>query len=197
MKIEAGKFYKTRDGRKVGPMVTSVDDDQYAFYAYIEGERGNKIFQADGKHGGTKWIFNEPDKDIVGPWTDLTPHQQRTAEMIKVMQAYVDGEKIEYKGYIADIWADCSTPIWSWPDFDYRITSATTPDTIDWSHVAPEFKWMARDEDGTAWLFKSEPRICNEIEIWTCKGISNSVTPIASYRPGTCDWKDSLVKRPE
>ena len=38
--------------------------------------------------------------------------------MIKVMQAFADGEKIEE--YYGD-WYDTLTPSWNWADFNYRI----------------------------------------------------------------------------
>ena len=114
MKIEAGKFYKTRDGRKVGPMVIA-DDEYYSFAAHIEGVSGEKIFQSDGTHGD-KWIGNRPDQDIVSEW--LTPHQQRTADMIKVMQAYVDGEGVELQGGPFPEFSKVPTPLWDWLNFD-------------------------------------------------------------------------------
>ena len=43
-------------------------------------------------------------------------------KMIKVMQAFADGEKIEE--YYGD-WYDTLTPSWNWADFNYRIK----PDT--------------------------------------------------------------------
>jgi hypothetical protein len=197
MKIEAGKYYRTRDGRKAGPMVTSVDDDQYAFYAAINGKGGNKIFQADGSHGGTRWIFNEPCNDLISEWPSetLTPHQQRTAEMIKVMQAYVEGERVELQGGPFPEFSKVPTPLWDWLNFDYRIAPAAKPDTIDWSHVAPEFKWMARDSEGQCWLYFSQPKVGNGC--WYSPDDATPADSFTSYHRGTCDWKDSLVKRPE
>lgn len=68
MKIEAGKFYKTRDGSKVGPMeyheegacdtgecvlLTKVDD----IYRLFRAETGTHL-------------FNERHLDIVDNWSD-------------------------------------------------------------------------------------------------------------------------------
>lgn len=43
-----------------------------------------------------------------------------TKEMIEVMQAYLKGEKIEYR-YGPTDWLECRTPIWDWTQCDYRV----------------------------------------------------------------------------
>ena len=74
-----------------------------------------------------------------------------------------------------------------------------TPDSIDWTHVAPQYKWMARDHSGLAFLFSEKPNLSHSF--WKL-GIFDDVPlakvlGFASYRRGTCDWRDSLVQRPE
>lgn len=46
--------------------------------------------------------------------------REQTAERIKVMQAYVDGKKIQWAYDSTDIWYDTDYPQWK-PDIDYRI----------------------------------------------------------------------------
>lgn len=46
--------------------------------------------------------------------------REQTAERIKVMQAYVDGKKIQWAYDSTDIWFDTGYPQWK-PDIDYRI----------------------------------------------------------------------------
>lgn len=46
--------------------------------------------------------------------------REQTAERIKVMQAYVDGKKIQWAYDSTDIWYDTGYPQWK-PDIDYRI----------------------------------------------------------------------------
>lgn len=65
MKLEAGKYYKTRDGRKAGPILT--------FYDYFEGlvegdppKKGNRVWEADGSHS-----FFETNIDLVAEWTSM------------------------------------------------------------------------------------------------------------------------------
>lgn len=122
-------------------------------------------------------------------------HKQRTREMIKVMQAYVDGQEIESKCRGFPEWNKAGDPAWDFWGRDYRI--ATAPDSIDWSHVAPEWKYMARDSNGAAWLFEKLPT-CGPVS-WVCVPAPRHslVNAFASYKRGTVDWKDSLVERPE
>lgn len=113
-------------------------------------------------------------------------HIERTKRMIEVMQAYVDGEKIETCYGIVD------NPNWEW-DYTDRYRIAKTPDTINWGHVAPEFKYMARDMHGRALLYQNKPRMLETV--WV--GHPNTFADyFSSYRKGTVDWKDSLVIRP-
>jgi len=45
-----------------------------------------------------------------------------TKEMMAVMQAYDDGEKIEARSRIVGMqWRDCNKPRWNWLDSEYRI----------------------------------------------------------------------------
>lgn len=116
-------------------------------------------------------------------------HIERTKRMIEVMQAYVDGEKIEYK--LGNEWEVNERPVWNWPTVNYRI--AKKPDTINWDHVAPEFKYMARDEDGDVFLFTEKPE---KLHNYWRNGYKIPVIAHSSYRKGTVDWKESLVIRP-
>lgn len=57
-----------------------------------------------------------------------TPDTTTTAGKIAVMQAFSEGAKIDYQPKGKDYWANASTPIWDWDNFDYRI-------------AAPDFTW--------------------------------------------------------
>lgn len=117
-------------------------------------------------------------------------HIERTKRMIETMQAYVDGERIE-----SNLSGECPMPAWQWlSDNTYRI--AKTSDSINWDHVAPEFKWMARDKHGGAYLYNGEPKIGDK-DSWVGTGWTFiSCKCFSSYRKGTVDWKESLVIRP-
>ena len=45
--------------------------------------------------------------------------KEKTKEAIKVMQAYVDGEKVEYR--FCGGWMPASRPRWNWSEIDFRI----------------------------------------------------------------------------
>lgn len=180
VKLEAGKCYRTRDGRKVGPMRACGTSG-----AFFSSE-------------GTMWYSNgefypnmPSEHDIVAEWVDNDPIE-RTKYMIEVMQAYVDGKQVEHS-LTGDTWHILRTPYWDWQGLSYRI--AETPDSINWDHVSPEFKYMARDENGDVVLFTNKPTLSERI--WRCdKGSYCCATSHASYTRGTFDWKNSLVTRP-
>ena len=75
------------------------------------------------------------------------------------------------------------------------IKSVTKP-SIDWSHVSPEYNYLAQDSGGEVFLYEKEPFL--SLDFWSIQGGKiSAVYMFATCIPGTCDWKDSLVKRPE
>ena len=87
-------------------------------------------------------------------------------------------------------------PSWSLSGV-YRV-APDTKDTINWDHVAAEFICMARDANGSAYAYAAKPKIgCTDAVVWCVGGDDyTGVHVVASYKRGTCDWKDSLVFRP-
>ena len=76
-----------------------------------------------------------------------------------------------------------------------EIVKAIIKPSIDWSHVSEEFHYIAMDSRGLHHLFVEKPeRISAE---WITHALYIYADHFASFTPGTCDWKDSLVKRPE
>lgn len=66
--IQAGRYYKTRDGRKVGPMEdypgTAWDDQEALLKASIDGE--NRLFRVtSGIH-----LFGKTNFDLIAEWTE-------------------------------------------------------------------------------------------------------------------------------
>lgn len=43
-----------------------------------------------------------------------------TEEKIRVMQAHIDGEYIEFRIKGEKVWTDCGNPLWDWQEFEYR-----------------------------------------------------------------------------
>jgi hypothetical protein len=83
------------------------------------------------------------------------------------------------------------------PAKTYRVKpQPLTKPTIDWSHVAPEYKWLARDFNGGGYLYEVKPERSHDFAIWSAYCGFASTKGFASYQPGTCDWGDSLVERP-
>ena len=79
--------------------------------------------------------------------------------------------------------------------YPVEITKATTKPSIDWSHVSEDFQYLAMDSGGLHHLFAEKPEpIAVE---WTTYALYIYAEHFASFTPGTCNWRDSLVKRPE
>ena len=75
-----------------------------------------------------------------------------------------------------------------------EVIKATVKPSIDWSHVSPEYNYLAQDANGDGYLCGKEP-LCHRTA-WDMESPYLSATTFTSYVPGTCVWKDSLVKRP-
>ena len=112
MKIEEGKYYRTRDGRKVGPMRSAWTPN------------------------GTQWWFKDGDKtklDLIAEWTDEpeppTPWKGMTdAEKGALLLAYHRGQEIEV--FIDTNWTITKdNPIYSELDA-YRIKPSPVVETV-------------------------------------------------------------------
>ena len=99
-----------------------------------------------------------------------------------------DGKLLE-KGNVA---------LFHYPVKIVRDKALTKKPSIDWSQVKEEYKWLSVDKDGSAYVSTHEPT-CNGANYWysPIKGVFSQVNYLVSYSPGTCQWEDSLVKRPE
>src|SRR6476659_8126448 len=115
------------------------------------------------------------------------------AEMIAVMQAALDGKPIEC-GSLDNRWPWVlnDKPAWDWGAFDYRV--AVTKPSVDWSVLSKEVVAIATDECGNSWIFEVVPTLGKFC--WSGIGLARA-NYIASFAPGTCDWRDSLIVRPE
>ena len=92
--------------------------------------------------------------------------------------------------YISD---HTNTSLYPYP---VEVIRKVSKPSINWEHVRGEYKFLAQDEDGSAWLYCEKPEL--DIDGWdVTQGECSTVYSYASYTPGTCDWKDSLVARPE
>ena len=80
--------------------------------------------------------------------------------------------------------------------YPVEIIKKVTKPTINWEHVRGEYKFLAQDVDGSAWLYWEEPKLC-DVGWYAELGDFALADSHVSYTTGTCDWKDSLVARPE
>ena len=77
-----------------------------------------------------------------------------------------------------------------------RDESVATKPSINWEHVNENFKWLSVDNNGDAYVYENKPKVDATYYWFNLKGRLSEVSGLASYIPGTCDWKDSLVERP-
>lgn len=70
-----------------------------------------------------------------------------------------------------------------------------TKPSIDWSHVDKRYNWLAKNDDGNAFLYDRVPWSQGYAFVgWAGSYVRADV--FSSYQPGTCDWRDSLIVRP-
>ena len=70
------------------------------------------------------------------------------SEMIKVMQHYEDGGKVEYseKKGGSNHWTTVNSPSWDWVYFEYRIKKSKQKVTIE--------KWLMRGDSGCCFVLE-------------------------------------------
>jgi hypothetical protein len=69
LNIEAGKFYRTRDGRKAGP-AEARDPDDYDTYPWrvpVDDDDGHYVYTDDGKYNVA---FGSTRHDLIAEWVD-------------------------------------------------------------------------------------------------------------------------------
>jgi len=118
--LEVGKYYRTRDGRKVGPMKSN----SHEVWAYVSQER---TYRQDG----TWHRFDETDNDLIAEWTDEPTEKPKTwgemtdTEKGALLLADLKGEHIQYRHRIItdSKWLNFSTgsgPSWG-DQYSYRV----------------------------------------------------------------------------
>ena len=70
-----------------------------------------------------------------------------------------------------------------------------TQDTVPWEQIPKGLDWAARGASGRADVFEDEPHRLDAVWIGTRTSRIDHIH--AGYQRGTCDWKDSLQRRPE
>lgn len=115
------------------------------------------------------------------------------AAKLDLMAAWIDGKPIE-AFFGGPQWHPVSPPSWA-NDLCYRVRAV--PPSIDWSVVAPQYRWLAIDEDGTAHLYDRKPTARYGREwAFADEGKYTKASGFASLQLGTLPWVESLVERP-
>ena len=120
MKIEAGKYYHTRDGRKVGPMVEECPRwSEWPFDVQNEDE-DDPISVCLWKDDG---ICDEGSQyDLVAEWTDAPKlwRDMTAEEKGALLLAHHEGRDIECRYAFNNGWCHDSKPVWA-DDAAYRV----------------------------------------------------------------------------
>ena len=117
-------------------------------------------------------------------------------ERLGLVEAQLDGKTIEFwdgQGWLRTLSGES---LFYYSDVRYRVAK-TKDEFTNWDVLPPEYKWIARDEDGGAYAFTEEPSpLCYR---WGSEQDEHfiKVTLLTCYKQGTVDWKDSLIERPE
>ena len=80
--------------------------------------------------------------------------------------------------------------------YPVETVKKVTKPSINWEHVRDDYNYLSQDANGNAWLYWEKPELSEDHWIAT-EGECAEANSHVSYIPGTCDWKDSLVARPE
>jgi hypothetical protein len=97
MKLEVGKYYRTRDGRKVGPMGRWMSN-KFDCEPEYEGE----FWQEDGTNGNGTTTQDE-ELDLISEWTD-EPAQGPTLSSTSIDQIAIDSLKWHFaQGFDSDL----------------------------------------------------------------------------------------------
>lgn len=113
MKIEAGKSYKTRDGRKAfNPRWSS---DHNCWYLVVdeasEDYRAIRAYQSDGTHG-KEGVCNVLNLDLVAEWAD-EPTAPVVVETVKrIVSGTHNGLDVKHFGGEAGVYITADAGLW-------------------------------------------------------------------------------------
>ena len=166
---------------------------------------GYETYTADGK--ALKW----------SPKSDLTPVQEEpeltvgrrvwcvnfgegvvaeiTCGMYPVKVRFESGEEEESYTSKGNLFSRGNRALFHHPVKIVQDEITAKP-SINWEHVSSAFNYLAEDADGGVFLYEDKPHTTTET--WMVdNGDLAEAHMLASYTKGTCDWRNSLVKRPK
>lgn len=128
---------------------------------------------------------------------DLTKIEKPFGLLTAEEQAALKAHGGPYQWYSSFGWTSADSPDWQ-PYFSYRVAPMPpTKPIIDWTALDKCWRWLARDKNGRANVFISQPRLQFAAGRWDGVEARCVDGVLSSYSPGACDWSDSLVERPE
>lgn len=108
-------------------------------------------------------------------------------EKLNLFEAWIDGKTIEVSNgndnYVT------AKPNWDYYLY-YRIKE--TKPSINWDQVSKEYNYLFKGAMGSYLLTAHAPIKDHRDWAWLAPARADSHI---SFKPGTCDWKDSLVRR--
>lgn len=138
---------------------------------------------------GEKLRRTEMPEENLKPFGELSREEQ-----VALFEAWLDGYAIEFKSVlIGDTFAVLHQPKWDMNGY-YRI--ALTKPSINWDHVHPDYVWLAMDKNEKGYLYIDEPEDGDNSWVTSTDEYAAASSHI-SYKQGTCDWRNSKVRRPK
>jgi hypothetical protein len=123
MKIEVGKYYRTRNGRKVGPMA-GVN------FKWVRGKDSG--LDPEWNNDGTcREGFTTYDDELIAEWTDTpkTWGEMTNAEKGALLLARHEGKEIEFASIFELEWRTVNNPMWA-DVYAYRIKPKQQRETV-------------------------------------------------------------------
>jgi len=116
-------------------------------------------------------------------------------EAVALFRNWWRGHRIQFEGNYGD-WHFTTYPQWH-PNIRYRCVP--TKDMIPWQVLDEQWQWASRDADGYIHLWAAKPEISERTQAWRwTEGDYTQIDGLVKgIVVGTCDWKDSLQRRPE
>ncbi len=123
------------------------------------------------------------------PWGLLTPGQD----------AALRAHKGPWEYWSIDGWYTLDEPSWERAVVYRAVRPAPTPLVVDWSMIAPEYRFAAKDGDGCVYVYDERPVWYAKDDGWDSAGKGRALDHIigAVKSWGTCAPEDSLIERPE
>lgn len=128
---------------------------------------------------------------------NTTPWGLLSQEMREAFREHPITDLEEYSGFCGWIVTNMFPTESSARTLRKRTIPLTKPD-IPWGFIRPKFKWAARSGSGLVFAYQKEPVLYTKGECWLSTRASILIdNELLAFDPGTCDWKDSLVQRPD